>query len=132
MKKMRLIVLFLAIASCVATQEVVLGEEVTTTDSLATEVVEVPARSASWTVDGRKCKSLPKPKNGFKQEGKVVVAVIIDSSGKVVSARVTEGTTISNEATIQLALDAAYKAVFSPVKKPERQYGTITYIFSFQ
>ena len=130
--KTGLVVLLLVLASCVAAQDVVLGEEVTTTDSLATEVVEVPARSASWSLDGRKCKSLPKPKNGFKQEGKVVVAVIIDSNGKVVSAKATEGTTISNEATIDMALKAAFKAEFSPVKKPERQFGTITYIFSFR
>ena len=85
----------------------------------------------SWSLAGRKCKSLPKPSNDFKQEGKVVVAIIVDGSGKVVSAKATEGTTISNDATIQLAIKAAYKAEFSFTDRPDKQFGTITYIFKF-
>ncbi|MBR2166768.1 MAG: energy transducer TonB, partial [Paludibacteraceae bacterium] len=85
----------------------------------------------SWALDGRRCKALPKPSNDFKQEGKVVVAIIVDGNGKVVSAKATEGTTISNDATIQLALKAAYKAEFSFTDRPDKQFGTITYIFKF-
>lgn len=85
----------------------------------------------SWSLAGRKCKALPKPSNDFKQEGKVVVAIIVDASGKVLSAKATEGTTISNDATIQLALKAAYKAEFSFTDRPDKQFGTITYIFKF-
>lgn len=85
----------------------------------------------NWSLAGRKCKALPKPSNDFKQEGKVVVAIIVDGNGKVVSAKATEGTTISNDATIQLALKAAYKAEFSFTDRPDKQFGTITYIFKF-
>lgn len=84
-----------------------------------------------WKLENRRCKSLPKPSNDFKQEGKVVVAIIVDGNGKVVSAKATEGTTISNDATIQLALKAAYKAEFSFTDRPDKQFGTITYIFKF-
>lgn len=84
-----------------------------------------------WSLKGRKCKALPKPGNDFKQEGKVVVAIIVDANGKVVSAKATEGTTISNDATIQLAIKAAYKAEFSFTDRPDKQFGTITYIFKF-
>lgn len=84
-----------------------------------------------WILKNRQCKALPKPSNDFKQEGKVVVAIIVDGNGKVVSAKATEGTTISNDATIQLALKAAYKAEFSFTDRPDKQFGTITYIFKF-
>lgn len=95
------------------------------------EVGKGSSGGTSWSLAGRKCKALPKPSNDFKQEGKVVVAIIVDGSGKVVSAKATEGTTISNDATIQLALKAAYKAEFSFTDRPDKQFGTITYIFKF-
>ena len=95
------------------------------------EVGQGSSGGTSWSLAGRKCKALPKPSNDFKQEGKVVVAIIVDGSGKVVSAKATEGTTISNDATIQLALKAAYKAEFSFTDRPDKQFGTITYIFKF-
>lgn len=79
----------------------------------------------------RLLKALPIPSNDFKQEGRVVVAIIVDKNGKVVSAKATEGTTISNDATIQLALKAAYKAEFSVTDRPDKEFGTITYIFKF-
>ena len=88
--------------------------------------------STTWSLAGRSCKSLPAPSNNFAQEGKVVVAIIVDANGKVVSAKATEGTTISNDATIQLALKAAYKAEFSFTDRPDKQFGTITYIFKFK
>ena len=95
------------------------------------EVGQGSSGGTSWSLAGRKCKALPKPSNDFKQEGKVVVVIIVDGSGKVVSAKATEGTTISNDATIQLALKAAYKAEFSFTDRPDKQFGTITYIFKF-
>ena len=85
-----------------------------------------------WSLAGRSCKSLPAPGNNFAQEGKVVVAIIVDASGKVVSAKATEGTTISDDATIQLAVKAAYKAEFNFTDRPDKQFGTITYIFKFK
>lgn len=88
--------------------------------------------STTWSLAGRSCKALPAPSNNFTQEGKVVVAIIVDGSGKVVSAKATEGTTISSDATIQLALKAAYKAEFSFTDRPDKQFGTITYIFKFK
>ena len=86
----------------------------------------------SWTLAGRACKSLPAPGNNFGQEGRVVVAIIVDGNGKVLSAKATEGTTVSDDATIQLAVKAAYKAEFSFTDRPDKQFGTITYIFKFK
>ena len=96
------------------------------------EVGQGSSGGNDWSLKGRSLlKALPKPSNDFKQEGKVVVAIIVDKNGKVVSAKATEGTTISNDATIQLALKAAYKAEFSFTDRPDKQFGTITYIFKF-
>lgn len=96
------------------------------------EVGSGSSGGASWSLAGRRCKSLPAPSDNFAQEGKVVVAIIVDGSGKVVSAKATEGTTVSNDATIQLAIKAAYKAEFSFTDRPDKQFGTITYIFKFK
>ena len=84
-----------------------------------------------WSLAGRSVISLPKPSNDFKAEGRVVVAIIVDAGGKVVSAKATEGTTVTDDRTIKLALKAAYKAVFSKTDAPNKQFGTITYIFKF-
>lgn len=86
-----------------------------------------------WSLKGRNLKgSLPRPSNDFKQEGKVVVNIIVDASGKVVSAKVGNGTTVSDETTRQLAVKAAMKAEFDMVDRPDKAFGTITYNFKFR
>lgn len=82
----------------------------------------------SWSIAGREILSLPKPATDFGQEGKVVVQINVNAAGHVVSAMCTNGTTVSDLRTRQLALDAAYKAKFS-VSKNKIQVGTITYTF---
>jgi len=96
------------------------------------EVGHGASGGTSWSLAGRSCKNLPAPSNNFGQEGKVVVAIIVDGNGKVVSAKATEGTTVSDDQTIQLAVKAAYKAEFSFTDRPDKQFGTITYIFKYK
>ena len=87
----------------------------------------------SWSLDGRQLRgSLPKPSADFRQEGKVVVNITVDATGKVIQARVGAGTTVSDETTKQIAVKAAYKAEFSSVDRPDKQMGSITYIFKFR
>ena len=82
----------------------------------------------SWSLAGRGIKgTLPQPSNDFKQEGKVVVQIRVNTAGDVVEAKCTEGTSITDRQTQQLALDAAKKAKFS--KGDFDVIGTITYIF---
>ncbi len=81
-----------------------------------------------WDLRGRNIKTLPKPSTRFNQEGKVVVFIQVDASGKVISATVGEGTTVSDNQTRQVALEAAKKAEFSPSDN-KIQVGTITYTF---
>lgn len=85
----------------------------------------------SWSMSGREIVSLPRPGYDFNQEGKVVVRVQVNAEGKVVDAKVDAGTTINDKHTIQLAIDAAYKATFSRGNVPS-QYGTITYMFKIK
>ena len=82
----------------------------------------------SWSLKGRNIKALPKPSTQFNQEGKVVVNIQVNSAGKVISATVGEGTTVSDYQTKQVALEAARKAEFSPSEN-KIQVGTITYTF---
>ncbi|MGM9837611.1 MAG: TonB family protein [Paludibacteraceae bacterium] len=83
----------------------------------------------AWSLAGRTNKQLPKPANTFTQEGKVVVSIRVDAAGNVTDARMTGGT-ISDQATIQLAVEAARRAKFSESDQ-QVQMGTITYTFKF-
>lgn len=84
----------------------------------------------SWSLAGRSIKgALPKPAKQFMQEGKVVVTIRVLADGTVKDARVTGGD-VSDQATLQLALNAARKAKFSESDK-SIQTGTITYNFKF-
>lgn len=64
-----------------------------------------------WSLYGRNVKRLPKPSEDFAQAGLVVVQIMVDAAGNVTNATVTEGTTISDRATQQLALQADRKSV---------------------
>jgi periplasmic protein TonB len=78
--------------------------------------------------------SLPQPvypeaAKRMRTSGMVTVEVILDETGKVVSATATSGPTILRQA----AIDAALKARFSPTKlsgQPVKVSGTINYKFA--
>ena len=80
-----------------------------------------------WSLYGRNVKRLPKPSEDFAQAGLLVVQIMVDAAGNVTNATVTEGTTISDRATQQLALQAARQAKFTEGDTP--QIGKITYTF---
>jgi len=85
----------------------------------------------SWTLKGRSIKgALPEPKNDFNQDGKVVVSIWVLADGTVKDVQVARGTTVSDKATLQLALNSARKAKFSESDK-SIQTGTITYNFKY-
>ena len=84
----------------------------------------------SWSLDGRGCNLLKKPDGSVTEIGKIVVEIIVDKDGKVISAKVThKGTTISNGVMQQRAVNAALNTRFTPATatQPEKQMGTITY-----
>lgn len=83
--------------------------------------------SNTWTLHGRDCKALPKPSQDFNQAGRVVVNIMVNENGDVLTASVGDGTNISDRKTQQLALDAARRARFTKGDKPQR--GSIVYTF---
>lgn len=87
----------------------------------------------SWSLSGRSIVgALPAPSNDFKQEGRVVVNIIVNNEGRVISAEVGPGSTITDYSTQQLAIKAALKAKFNSVDRPDKTFGTITYNFKFK
>jgi TonB family protein len=85
----------------------------------------------SYDLGGRGFQSLPKPAYEYQEEGKVVVEVSVDRSGKVTQAIPgIKGSTTLNEYLLRVAKEAALKARFDPKSDaPVIQKGTITYNF---
>lgn len=85
----------------------------------------------SYDLAGRGFQSLPAPKYDYQGEGKVVVEVSVDRSGKVTQAIPgTKGSTTLDEYLLRVAKEAALKARFDQKSDaPFIQKGTITYNF---
>ena len=84
----------------------------------------------SWSLKGRGCNLLKKPDGSVTEIGRIVVEIIVDKDGNVISAKVThKGTTISDRVMQQMAVNAALNTRFTPATatQPEKQMGTITY-----
>jgi outer membrane biosynthesis protein TonB len=89
------------------------------------------AKGISYDLQGRGFQALPSPKYEYQGEGRVVVEVSVDRSGKVVQATPgTKGSTTLDEYLLRVAKEAALGARFE-VKQdaPAIQKGTITYNF---
>lgn len=85
----------------------------------------------SYALAGRGYQSLPSPRYDYQGEGRVVVEVSVDRSGKVTAAIPgSKGSTTLDEYLLTVAKEAALKARFDP--KPDApviQKGSITYNF---
>jgi colicin import membrane protein len=88
----------------------------------------------SYNLQGRGFQSLPNPKYDYQGEGKVVVEVSVDRSGKVTEATAgAKGSNTLEEYLLSVAKEAALKATFEPKSDaPLKQKGTITYIFKLK
>ncbi len=88
----------------------------------------------SYDLGGRGFKKVPLPDYNYQAEGKVVVEVSVDRSGKVVQAVPGyRGSNTLDENLLRIAKEAALQATFDP--KPDAplvQKGTITYIFKLK
>jgi colicin import membrane protein len=91
-------------------------------------------KGISYDLQGRGFQSLPAPKYDYQGEGKVVVEVSVDRSGKVTEAKPGgKGSTTLDDYLIAVAKEAAMKATFDPKPDaPLTQKGTITYIFKLK
>lgn len=85
----------------------------------------------SYDLGDRRAQSLPKPIYDYQEGGKVVVAISVDRSGKVIQANPGEkGSTTLNADLLRVAKEAALKARFdSKTDAPAIQKGFITYNF---
>lgn len=86
---------------------------------------------SSFDLSGRSLiGSLPKPQYPGREEGKVVVQIVVDRNGSVTSASFrAAGSTTQSDALVKEALQAARKAKFDTSGSDVPQTGTITYIF---
>jgi len=85
-----------------------------------------------FSLAGRSIATPPKLPSDTKEEGKVVVDIVVDSRGHVIEASPNgRGTTTSSALLKAKARQAAMNTKFTPNSKYEEQRGTITIIFSF-
>ena len=88
-------------------------------------------KGISYDLQGRGFQKLPAPRYDYQGEGRVVVEVSVDRSGKVIQAVPgTKGSTTLDEYLLKVAKDAAMEAQFeAKPDAPAIQKGTITYNF---
>jgi len=101
-------------------------------DPNSTNTVGGSGNGISFKLDGRSFGSTPpKPEYNSKSEGKVVVEIRVDRSGKVIGAYPGKaGTTTTDKVLHEAARKAALEAKFnSAPNAAEVQIGTITYTF---
>jgi len=86
----------------------------------------------NYRLTNRKALAKPKPTYDCNEEGKVVVQISVDKTGKVISARPgVKGTTNSATCLLSRAKEAALKTRFnSDSKAPTKQVGSIIYNFT--
>ena len=87
----------------------------------------IGTKGISYDLQGRGFQSLPPPKYDYQGEGRVVVEVSVDRTGKVTQAIPgTKGSTTLDEYLLKVAKDAALQARFeSKPDAPITQKGTI-------
>ena len=88
-------------------------------------------KGISYDLGGRGYQKLPEPKYDIQEEGKVVVEISVDPSGKVIQATPgIKGSSTLNEYLLKVAKEAALAARFeAKPDAPPVQKGTITYNF---
>lgn len=84
----------------------------------------------SFSLAGRSIMGrLPEPVQGRNKAGRVVVEIVVDPAGNVVSAALARGSLTLDGELVNAAIAAAYKAKFDVSDKSNNQRGTITYNF---
>ena len=89
----------------------------------------------TFDLDGRSLGpgGLPKPIYNVQDEGRVVVTIVVDPQGRVVSTDINKRRTNTVNPQLQkAALDAARKARFNTISGVDNQSGTITYYFKLK
>lgn len=95
---------------------------------------EIPVYKGRSTVEyslgGRGAQRLPVPAYQCINGGEVTVKITVNRSGRVVEAEIDKDLSTNDEAMRSTALSTAKRSIFEPsASAPERQRGSITYIF---
>ncbi|MBR2225836.1 MAG: hypothetical protein IJ884_08680, partial [Bacteroidales bacterium] len=84
----------------------------------------------SWSLDGRKATRLPIPAYRCVGAGQVTVIITVNNQGKVIDAKVDNGSSSGDGCLRAFATRAARMSLFNAsTTAPARQMGTITYAF---
>lgn len=75
---------------------------------------------------------LPRPVYNVQDEGRVVVTITVDPSGRVINTSINKRTNTVNPSLRKAAENAAKKARFNSVSGVNNQTGTITYYFKLK
>lgn len=87
----------------------------------------------SWDLNGRSLSgNLPVPVYNVQDEGRVVVTITVNPSGRVIATSINKRTTTINTALRRAAEEAARKARFNTIDGVNNQTGTITYYFKLR
>ncbi len=87
----------------------------------------------SYNLDGRKASHLKIPAYRCMGEGRVTVIIAVDPQGNVISAKVQEGVSSTDQCLCNFAIRAARLSKFSAsTTAPAKQIGDITYEFIAQ
>lgn len=88
----------------------------------------------NFSLDGRNIDgALPRPSYTIQEEGVVVVRIVVNPRGSVVSADIQlRGTTTDSPSLRSAALSAAKQARFNDIAGSNNQSGTITYRFKLR
>ena len=93
--------------------------------------------TASYQLDGRKLVDAGEKPKGNNKPGKVVIQIIVDENGTVISAKKLPGTELNGELItsstddilIKNAISSALQTTFSASSSKERQIGNIVFTF---
>lgn len=87
----------------------------------------------SWDLNGRSLTgSLPIPVYNVQDEGRVVVTIVVNPSGRVIRTSINKRTNTVSTALRRAAEEAARKARFNVTDGVNNQTGTITYYFKLR
>lgn len=75
---------------------------------------------------------LPMPEYNVQDEGRVVVTIVVNPAGQVISTTINKRTNTVNPTLRKAAEDAARKARFNNIDGTNNQSGTITYYFKLR
>lgn len=116
------------------TSDAGMGIQGSTTGNAATGAASGVGGYGTFDLNGRSLgpSGLPKPVYNVQEEGRVVVTIVVNPAGRVISTSINKRTNTVNAALRRAAEEAARKARFNEVDGVNNQSGTITYYFKLK